>query len=776
MIKNRFISSLFITVLFAAITLGIFRKTFYYPLSVCVEIKCDTLSNVQLFYAGSEIFSESGKQHDLYSDTGDFQLLTFGLPAKEIRKIRIDPATDSIQFSLRNIIICNGMDSLIFRGSEIPGHFTMIGLIPVDSIRTTEILTLKSTGTDPNLTLREDLQSVFVLKNTTKTAFFRILSSLIILIIWIILLRKTPVIFSRIKGSMRVTGHSFFHFLKGNDRTFTLWIIGLVVFRYFLISVQPMSFITYTLHDDAWFINTAFSLGNGDWLGAYSNMTLIHGTFYPAFIATINFLGISLPLAQYLLLVFSALVLVLAVSPLIKSRPWQIVLFCLILFNPMNSIQTLTRVLREGIYSSLGILVFGTFIGMILSRDRSLRSLFRWSMFASVALFFLWNTREEGIITLPSLIWFSAWGILLVNLKSGNETGEKLFPGSKNVRLKKTFLFLMPFFVLISGNALIATMNYVYYGGFMINELKTGAFPAANIALTKIADAENKLMVPVTRKMMHKAFEVSPAFRQLRASLDRDDNPFMKYGPGYPGEYAGGWFFWAFREAAQQAGHHQTLTRSQEYYRTVANEINQAFDNGTLQKKELIPLFSFSWDPRITLPFLNKFREGLIYAITFKGYFPYPLFTNNDPEQVARFQNITLTHSNLSKDPAINQTPANRLKYKALTAIATYTAMISAPVFALSVLCLIFLTILLLLSHRHKPDHWVPWAIITGFLTMIVARTGLIAFLAVTQHNATGPHYLNFVYPFLLVFSFFSIYFAFGMLMKMIRPEKKNEI
>jgi hypothetical protein len=537
-----------------------------------------------------------------------------------------------------------------------------------------------------------------------------------------------------------------------------------------------MAFITYATFDDAWYVNHAFSIANGQWLGNYSNFTLLHGMSYPLFIAVSNFLGISLPVAQFMLLVFSALVFIYAISPRIKKRSWLIVLFAMILFNPMNSVQPLTRVLREGIYTSLGVLVFGSFIGMLLHHNRSKGSLLRWSLLSSVALFFFWNTREEGIIIIPSLIWFSAWGIWLVSKQETTKIDNTPVPVTKYNRIRRSLLFLLPFLLLGAGNAMLATINYCYYGKFIVNELTSGTFPKANTALTKIADDESKLMVPVTRKMRQKAYEVSPSFCQVKHILDSTNNPFMKFGPGFPDEYEGGWFYFAFRAAADQAGKHQDLVKSQEFYQSIADEIDQAFRDGRLKKKELLTLFSFTWDPRVTRPFIRKLKEASIYAISFNGYHPYPHYVKNNPEQIARFQNITLTYSILDEKQETNQTKANILKFFILKRIGQFTSWVSAKVFLSSVVGLIIMSLLLAFLVRKKIETLTIWAILTGILMIIVARVALVAYLAVTQFNAIGPHYLTFVYPFILIFTFLSLFFTSEMIFEIFRHKAKNNI
>jgi hypothetical protein len=698
----------------------------------------------------------------------------FLLPPADIRKIKIDPTADAVNVSLRRVVIKREPDSVVICGKDIITRFKLVNMKPVDSLCTTEVAVFMANGNDPYMILRDDIQKSLSVVNIMKTHTVRIALLLICLVIWFLLIRNAQITGFWINQELKNFQRRLNDIFHSNNRNFIFWIFGLIIFKYFLISAQSMAFVTHAVHDDAWYVNHAFSLANGQWLGNYSSFTLLHGMSYPLFIAFSNFLGISLPLAQYMLLVFSAIVFIYAVSPKIERKGWLIALFALILFNPMNSVQPLTRVLREGIYTSLGVLVFASFIGMLLHRDRSRGSLLRWCILTSVALFFFWNTREEGIIILPSLIWFSVWGIWLVSRQGALKSANKSIPETKFSRFRRSLLFLLPFLFLGAGNTMLATINYLYYGKFIVNELTSGTFPKANTALTKIADDENKLMVPVTTQMRLKAYAISPSFSRVRHFLDNTNNPFKKYGPGFPDEYEGGWFYFAFRLAADQAGMHQSLTQSQDFYQSIADEIDQAFRNGRLKKKELLTLLSFTWDPRYTRPFIQKVKLAYLFAISFEGYSPYPHYTENKREQIARFQNITLSYSTITESAEKSQTMATQLKYYILKIIGLFFSRISATAFLLSLTGLLIMSLMLLFISHKEIENLIIWAILTGLLMMIAARISLVAYLAVTQFNAIGPHYLTFVYPFILIFTFLSILFTSEMVIEIIRQKAKK--
>lgn len=757
-----------LTAILVVFFLLIFQKNYYYPLTVSLEMKCETESPVEFYYSHDDNFNRERRIRCTTTDPGQFCIVSCILPANNIHKLRIDPCIDTIRVSIKQIYLAANRESLVIRGKEILDRVTLIGMKPVDSLTTDTLLVLQSTGKDPILVFKEDIQNIVPLGNSRKETIHKIIVLAVMVILWIVLILWSNSVVHQLRHAFRRTWQFAVRVLQGMDGKHAAWLIGLVLFKYFLVSAQMMGFNTNAIHDDALFIDMAYLLGSGQWLGDYSQFTLVRGCMYPLFILISNLAGIPLPVAQYLLLVLSALVLVYAVSPLVKSKTWLILLFAAILFNPMNSVQPMTRVLREGIYTSLGVLIFGAFIGLLVNRDKSAGSMMRWSLLAGFTLFVFWNTREEGLLILPSILWFSVGGILLVLKKKPFKKYFEKSPSRDIEPLKKAVFFVLPFLFLGIGNGLIASVNYFWYGKFIINEIKSGTFPKAYNALTQIADNEDKLMVPVTRAMRKKAYEVSPTFLKLKPFLENENNPFLKCGPGYPDEYKGGWFYWAFRGAVSRAGYHQNLQQSQFFYQSMANELRQAMIEGRLPAKKQISLLTFSWDGRYTYPFLNELKKSLWFTATFSGYNPYPVYFVNNPEKIDRFQNITLAKTTLSAHPEANLPLATQLKFAILKIIAMITAWVSVPLILISLLSFLTLTVMLPVQYGGL-EKWVPWVILTGLIMVILVRIAMIAYLAVTQYHAINTHYLNFVYPFLLIFVVLAMFFTVDLILKKLR-------
>ena len=125
----------------------------------------------------------------------------------------------------------------------------------------------------------------------------------------------------------------------------------LVFIKIWLVSGQTLCALGWNIHDDMLFLNLASALIEGNWLGRYTQITLVKGPFYPLWIAAIHFLSIPLLLAQHLLYVTACIIFGISVRPLLRNTPVVILLFSSLLFNPMSYADgPMTRVLREGIF------------------------------------------------------------------------------------------------------------------------------------------------------------------------------------------------------------------------------------------------------------------------------------------------------------------------------------------------------------------------------------------------------------------------------------------
>src|SRR5215831_11380444 len=76
---------------------------------------------------------------------------------------------------------------------------------------------------------------------------------------------------------------------------------GVAILSVWLRMGVPVYAIGWARHDDALFVQLAYYLGAGRWLGPYDQLTLAKGMAYPAFIVAAFGIGIPLKIAEHIL-------------------------------------------------------------------------------------------------------------------------------------------------------------------------------------------------------------------------------------------------------------------------------------------------------------------------------------------------------------------------------------------------------------------------------------------------------------------------------------------
>jgi hypothetical protein len=385
----------------------------------------------------------------------------------------------------------------------------------------------------------------------------------------------------------------------------------LALFKIWLVESQSVFVISYSGHDDALFLKIANHLLDGQWLGPYDSLTLIKGMFYPVYIAISFLLGIPLLLSQQLLYIAACLVFVFALFPILKKPVYVLILFGGLLFNPISFDQSMLRVLREGIYFSLTLLVMACAFGLILRQDRGWREIWGWALGLGFSLSAFWLTREEGIWLLPALgitVVYALYKIWRLKMKDW-KVKSGLWAAGMSV--------WMLFTLLVSG------LNWLNYSVFAKTEYDYGLFKSAYGSMTRVIAGDRIPFVPVSRQMRKAIYKVSPAFSELRPYLEGElGRGWAENGAKNPEnrrEILGGWFVWAFRDSVANAGYYSSGRFPADFYRRMTGEIDEACNRKTLdclpKRSTILPPLQF----RDMRELARKFIEDAQIVIRFEN-------------------------------------------------------------------------------------------------------------------------------------------------------------
>ena len=404
--------------------------------------------------------------------------------------------------------------------------------------------------------------------------------------------------------------------------------------------------------DDRLFLRLGNSILNGEWLGTYDNLTLVKGPFYPMWVAGVSAMGVPLRLAEQLAYAGACALLIHAIAPILRPLWARTSLYLLLLWNPMTyEMPTLGRVLRQNIYTPLAIVIFAALIALYARRDAPWKRLLPWACTLGLSLSAFWLTREESIWIAPSVIVLmgtALWGAW----RSGHTPQLRLMLTAFGT---SALLAVIPILT-------VCALNAHYYKWFGTVEYRAAEFHSAYGALLRVRVGPEIHRVPVTREAREAIYAVSPAFAELRPFLEGElGATWSRISQGFtniPAEerqIAGGWFMWCLRDAVTAAGHTHNAGESMAFFQRIADEVNQACDEGRLPSGPRRSGFLPPWRTGQTQALASTFVEFADFFASFRGFNAHSPASIGDTASLQLFQRMT--RERLSPSP---DSPATR--------------------------------------------------------------------------------------------------------------------
>ena len=426
-----------------------------------------------------------------------------------------------------------------------------------------------------------------------------------------------------------------------------LWAaIALTAVKLWLTSGQTIYAIGPAFHDDRLFVQLAANILRGEWLGTYNQFTLAKGPLFPLFLAGVFWLGLPLLLVQQFVYAGACAAVTRALAPWLRAGGTQFSLYALLLWNPMSfDAGNLSRLMRQNIYTPLGLLVIAGLALLFARRRESWRRQAGPAVLAGLALGGFWLTREESVWLLPAV------GLLLLGLAAslGRELAARWRPLAASLGLLVAALLLPA--------AVVCTLNLHHYDWFGTVEFRAGEFKDAYGALTRLKTGPELPQVPVTRQMRELAYSISPTFAQLRPQLEGpvgDHWVEKNLFPAAERQIRGGWFIWALRDALLEAGLAPDAGTALQNYRRIADEINAACDAGRVPARPPRSGFLPPLRRADVRPLLDGAAEYGAYFIFFQGFTAWSPDSVGDYAELKPFRDLVgtrLSYAPRSPDP-----------------------------------------------------------------------------------------------------------------------------
>lgn len=499
-------------------------------------------------------------------------------------------------------------------------------------------------------------------------------------------------------------------------------------------------------------VDMAAGILNGQWLGPYNAVKLMKGAAFPVFLAAANVSGISYLHFLDLTNTAACLFFTWQIRDLIRDRRLLLVFFTAILFDPCSySRYAFQRVYRSSITWFEVLFIFGAYLGLyckMLERkktgrwERGLMGEYLTAAAGAAALAFFWNTREEGMWILPFVLTASA---LIIAIPAGAfRRGET---GAARLFFSAFCLLLFPAAVL-SANMAVKKLNRQYYGEEVRLEEIDGTF---GDTLKTIYSVKNRTEIPyvsVSGEKLERLCRISPSLAGIRPELDQrlDYYDAIDRG-GEDGETEDGWFFWALRQAAFDAGETVTLPQSQRFWEQMREEILAALVDPAsgLEEQPVMPSSLMSPFRPVYLRelppvFAKAVRFMITYQITVSLWGPSG---KESLEACELFRRVT-GNQEAAKDPQ-GQLPPQARWIERLLNVYQLLNPVAAAAAAVSILLLLIRSLA-----DHTRAHIPCLLTICGLLLSAAALLFGVCYTEISAFQAVNCLYLSGAYPLML--------------------------
>ncbi len=378
-----------------------------------------------------------------------------------------------------------------------------------------------------------------------------------------------------------------------SDRLLWFLVIILVVVKIALVGWWPFLALTRMPHDVTLFLHQAMSILEGNWLGTYSEKTLMKGPITPMWIALMNFLGIPLLLSHHLFYIAGCVLSLLAFKRFSSNNWFLLFVFTLLLFNPFSyNYGPIASAFREMLHQPVVLTLIALSIIVTVDFMKRREVNIGLSVLFGIILVMFWNNREEGAWILPYLIW-----LLMAMAYS---TWRSWGLGNAQTVTKLLQVVLIPAAIWALGTYAIAWKNYQEYGVHAVVELKTPEFKRAFGGLLGIDAKHWHRNYAAQPDVLDKLYAL-PSGSEL--DLDKKANEVRK--PIHSLQLP-----WSFRSAVRKAGYYDKGGSAVlEFYDQVGKEIETACAEKKFAcSKPLFGVFP-PWHPGYTNAFFRSFTK-----------------------------------------------------------------------------------------------------------------------------------------------------------------------
>ncbi|MGX7149247.1 hypothetical protein [Enterococcus ureasiticus] len=344
--------------------------------------------------------------------------------------------------------------------------------------------------------------------------------------------------------------------------------------------------------DEHVFVVQATEFIKGNWFGDYDFITIVKNPMFSFFYVLLNKFSIPYPLGLMLLYIISCLALVYALSPIVKNKYGQSLIYLYLLYSPVMLDKHFGfRLYRDALLMPLILLVLASLIGLFLYRNHSKKILIFWALLAGISYSSFTYLREDSVWLKP--FFFTALLITFIFLL--------FIKSSWKEKIYRMLFLVIPILVLQGCTYAISYQNLQKYGIFTVNDYTQTNFKNVVSDLISIDDGRNQEYVWVSEDTFREALSVSPTLNKISKEVDwlydPENGMTVEMEDSGNHEIFGGNIVWDLRLVVARAeqGYRQEMIidgksekggkATDEYFEKVHEELSEAFDQGQLTRR-----------------------------------------------------------------------------------------------------------------------------------------------------------------------------------------------
>lgn len=389
-----------------------------------------------------------------------------------------------------------------------------------------------------------------------------------------------------------------------SDRLLWILIAGFVVVKLALVGWWPFLALERMPDDVALFLSQAMSILEGDWLGPYTERTLMKGPITPMWIALMNFLGIPLLLSHHVFYIAACILCMLTLKRFTQNNWYLLFVFLLLLLNPFSyNYGPIAAAFREMLQQPVVLTAIALSIILVVDFIERRTVNIGLSVLFGIVLFMFWNNREEGVWMVPYLLWL----LFIIVFYTWKDRGQN----NRQAITKMMQVVLIPCAIWWLGTLALAWKNYQEYEVFAVVELKTPQFKRAFGGLLGIKADRWRSKFAAPPDVLDKLYSL-PSGSEL--DLDQKANAVRKpiMSMILP---------WNFRWAVADAGYYKKGGAAVlEFYDRLGTEIEQACAEQKFAcSKPLFDVFP-PWHPGYTRGYLGNISRIFEQVLSIKRH------------------------------------------------------------------------------------------------------------------------------------------------------------